>query len=133
MLVRRWGIFWRKMEGSLAAINKKVIASMILHNIIYEETRDLHSIDTVHTPNPEDGVASVPDGALVHSTLQSDGSVNHRLVSTSRPRVVSQSDCALEEVDSHTRGDTRTRCPHREKLRLHLIKMHAKRPFIRTV
>jgi hypothetical protein len=122
MLVRRFGVFWRKMEGSLAEINKRIMACMILHNIMVEEQ---HSQDdtienevlTVTTPS---ALACVPDGVVVRSVQQSDGSVSHTVLEVTCPNTYGQDNCALEQPIRGNRGNTTTRCPKREELRVHI-------------
>jgi hypothetical protein len=146
-LVRRWGILWKKMEGSLAYINKKVMACMILHNIIRESQLNptgqhgpLHNVNEfvqddecvpyVNSTDCGGVLAGLPDGAIGKSTSQTDGSVRHHVTGLAEPLVHDQSDCAIERRAPVPRGPTHNRCPHREDLRLHLDGIpHAKRPF----
>jgi hypothetical protein len=140
-LVRRWGIFWRKMEGSLRCINEKVMACILLHNIIREHQLQTQTIEDgvevwIESVNPQDCAArsqlkqfaSVPDGAIGTSKLRADGTVSHKITGLAEPELFSQNDCALEQPPSVTKGSSKNRCPHREMLRTQLIAHRAKRP-----
>eukprot|EP00658_Telonema_sp_P-2_P031774 TRINITY_DN2370_c0_g1_i1.p1 TRINITY_DN2370_c0_g1~~TRINITY_DN2370_c0_g1_i1.p1 ORF type:complete len:473 (-),score=63.81 TRINITY_DN2370_c0_g1_i1:76-1494(-) len=130
MLVQRFGVFWRKMEGTLPMVNKKVMACMLLHNIIlhasgYDYTAfDMPSVTAIDLPNLAQ-YAAVPDGAIIGSSVeQADGSILHQVAEMTGPTIHSQGECALEEVTRPARES----CPKRDAIRLHLLKERAKRP-----
>ena len=119
ILVRRWGILWRRQEGSLKRINSIVMACLICHNLCID-ARIGNVIDTVQRGQfrPENShagqFASCPDG--FYQTPNGSFVAN--------PHLVEQGECSTEDA-SFTAISS---CPHRTVLCDYIALQKAKRP-----
>ena len=128
MLVRRWGILWRKIEGRLKRVSKIVMTCMLLHNLILDfEDEDFaegeSSIPTVAPHHTNSSNATTADGVVPN--VRAGRVVSHTIT---RPIVFAQNECSFEHPPARACGNTRNKCPHRNTLKNRLVDVGAVRP-----
>jgi hypothetical protein len=92
MLVKRWGILWRSMTGTIAHSQLMVSACMSLHNVLIDmgESGDCNKSDAMHIRSRDpDGFSGAPRSWRDrHGYTQVEG----------RPLVHDQGECTRETV-----------------------------------
>ena len=118
ILVRRWGVLWRRQEGSLQRINSIVMACLICHNLCIDARLggDIETVQGARNPiDPRAGqFASCPDG--YYETR--DGAF------VANPNLHGQDQCSTEGVSFSAISS----CPHRSVLCDYIALQKAKRP-----
>jgi len=118
ILVRRWGVLWRRQEGSLQRINSIVMACLICHNLCIDARlgNDIETVQGARSPSdPRAGqFASCPDG--YYETR--DGAF------VANPNLNDQGECSTEGAAF----STISKCPHRSLLCDYIALQKAKRP-----
>ena len=118
ILVRRWGVLWRRQEGSLQRIKSIVMACLICHNLCIDARLggNIETVQGARNPiEPRAGqFASCPDG--YYETR--DGAF------VANPNLNGQDQCSTEEVSFSAISS----CPHRSVLCDYIALQKAKRP-----
>lgn len=122
MLVRRWGVFWRAMEGTLKHTQLIVAACMSLHNVCIDEKegKDAENADLMEIP-----VGSV-EGFHASHAPRTWRDTERRVHTSGRPVVHDQGDCTTQSV----RGQRSDLAPSklRDELKIRLSKSRMPRP-----